>query len=150
MERKEFTPKIKCFLCDGSHWARDYLKRKTLNAMIEEKEQEGETDMGSIQLLGALQVNPKPGTPKTSLLLGMQVKKAKRKRAEIAHTHIDKVTKRKVNLMGKRKQHSKHRKCRGLHPFEASWEKKVKNILAERVTRRQRVSLVIEYLVRWK
>ncbi|KAL6329104.1 hypothetical protein AAG906_007650 [Vitis piasezkii] len=83
---------------------------KTLNAMIEEKEQEGETDMGSIQLLGALQVNPKPGTPKTSLLLGVQVKKAKRKQAEIAHTHIDKVTKRKVNLMGKRKQHSKHRK----------------------------------------
>ena len=37
VERKEFTPKIKCFLCDGSHWARDYLKRKTLNAMIEEE-----------------------------------------------------------------------------------------------------------------
>ena len=64
MERKEFTPKIKCFLCDGSHWARDYLKRKTLNAMIEEKEQEGETHMGSIQLPG------------------VQVKKAKRKRVK--------------------------------------------------------------------
>ncbi|RVW91021.1 hypothetical protein CK203_044152 [Vitis vinifera] len=27
-ERKEFTPKIKCFLCDGPHWARDCPKRK--------------------------------------------------------------------------------------------------------------------------
>ena len=48
VEKKEFMPKIKCFLCDGSHWARDYLKMKTLNAMIKEKEQEGETHMGSI------------------------------------------------------------------------------------------------------
>ena len=63
---------------------------------------------------------------------------------------MDKVTKGKVNSMGKRKQHSKHRKCRGLHPSEASREKEVKNFLAERVTRRQRVSPLIEYLVRWK
>ncbi|RVW49005.1 hypothetical protein CK203_081011 [Vitis vinifera] len=31
-----------CFLCDGPHWARDCPKRKALNAMIEEKEQEGD------------------------------------------------------------------------------------------------------------
>ncbi|KAL6326640.1 hypothetical protein AAG906_009766 [Vitis piasezkii] len=37
-ERKEFTPKIKCFLCDGPHWARDCPKRKALSAMIEERE----------------------------------------------------------------------------------------------------------------
>ena len=37
-KRKEFTPKIKCFLCDSPHWARDCPKRKTLNAMIEERE----------------------------------------------------------------------------------------------------------------
>ncbi|RVW35628.1 hypothetical protein CK203_106306 [Vitis vinifera] len=42
------------------------------------------------------------------------------------------------------------REGRGLHPSEASWEKEVKNILAKRVTRRQGVPLVIEYLVRWK
>ena len=106
--------------------------------------------MGSMQLLGALQVNPKPSTPKTSLLSGAQVKEAKREQAEVARTHMDEVTKGKVNSMGKRKQHSKPRKCRGLHPSKASREKKVKNILAERVTRRQRVHLVIEYLVRWK
>ena len=74
--RKKFTPKIKCFLCDGPHWARDCLKRKALSAMIEEREQEDETHMGSMQLLGALQFNPKPSTPETSLLAGVQVKES--------------------------------------------------------------------------
>ena len=37
-ERKEFTPKIKCFMCDGPYWARDCTKRKALSAMIEERE----------------------------------------------------------------------------------------------------------------
>ncbi|KAJ9675437.1 hypothetical protein PVL29_024382 [Vitis rotundifolia] len=149
-ERKEFTPKIKCFLCDGPHWARDCPKRKALSAMIEEREQEDEAHMGSMQLLGALQFNPKPSTPKTSLLSRVQVKGAKGERAEVARTHMDEVTKGKVNSMGKRKQHSKHQKRTGLHPSEASREKKVKNILAERVTRRQGVPPVIEYLVQWK
>ncbi|KAJ9678514.1 hypothetical protein PVL29_020638 [Vitis rotundifolia] len=149
-ERKEFTPRIKCFLCDGPHWARDCPKRKVLSAMIEEMEQEDEAHMGSMQLLGALQFNPKPSTPKTSLLSGVQVKEVKGERAEVARTHMEAVTKGKVNSMGKRKQHSKHQKRTGLHPSEASREKEVKNILAERVTRRQRVPPVIEYLVRWK
>ncbi|KAJ9702781.1 hypothetical protein PVL29_004490 [Vitis rotundifolia] len=149
-ERKEFTPKIKCFLCDGPHWARDCPKRKALSAMIEEMEQEDEAHMGSMQLLGALQFNPKPSTPKTSLLSGVQVKEVKGERAEVARTHMEAVTKGKVNSMGKRKQHSKHQKRTGLHPSEASQEKEVKNILAERVTRRQGVPPVIEYLVRWK
>nr|CAN74380.1 hypothetical protein VITISV_007943 [Vitis vinifera] len=65
--RKEFTPKIKFFMCDGPHWARDCLKRKTLNAMIEEMEQEDEAHMSSMKLLGALQVNLKLGAPKSSL-----------------------------------------------------------------------------------
>ena len=92
-ERKEFTPKIKCFLCDNPHWAWDCPKRKALSAMIEEREQEGETHMGSMQLLGALQFNPKLGTLKTSLLSGVQVKEAKGERVEVAHTHMDEVTK---------------------------------------------------------
>ena len=144
---KEFTPKIKCFLCDGPHWAQDCPKRKTLSAMIEEREQEDKAHMSLMQSLGALQVNPKPNTPKTSLLLGVQVKKAKGEQTKVACTLMDKVTKEKVNSMGKRKQHSKHRKCRCLQPSEASREKEVKNILAERVTRRQGVLHVIEYLV---
>ena len=61
-----------------------------------------------------------------------------------------KVTKGKVNSMGKRKQHSKNRKRMVLLPSEASREKEIKNILAERVTRRQGVPPMIEYLVRWK
>ena len=80
----------------------------------------------------------------------MQVKEAKGKRVEVAHTHMDEVTKGKVNSMGKRKQHSKHQKCMSLHPSIASRENEVKNILAERVTRRQGVPPVIEYLVQWK
>ena len=71
--------------------------------MIEEREQENEAHIGSMQLLGALQVNPKPSTPKTSLLSRVQVKQAKGERAQVARTHIDKVTKGKVKLMGKRK-----------------------------------------------
>ena len=38
VKMKEFTPKIKCFLCDGPHWARDCPKRKALSAMIEKRE----------------------------------------------------------------------------------------------------------------
>ena len=117
--------------------------------MIKEREQEDKVHMGLMQLLGALQVNLKPNTPSTSLLSRVQVNEAKRERTEVARTHMDKVTKGKVNLMGKRKQHSKHRKCKGLHPSEASREE-VKNILVEWVTRRQRVPPMIEYLVRWK
>ena len=88
--------------------------------------------------------------PKISLLSGVQVNEAKGERVEVARTYIDKVTKGKVNLMGKRKQHSKHQKCRDLHPSEASQEKEVKNILAKWVIKRQGVPLVIEYLIRWK
>ena len=99
--------------------------------MIEEKEQEDKAHMGLMQLLGALQVNPKPSTPKTFLLSGVQVNEAKGERAKVAHTHMDKVTKEKVNSIGKRKQHFKHRKHKGLHPFQASQEKEVKNILVE-------------------
>ena len=113
-------PKIKCFLCDGLHWARDCPKRKALSAMIKERELEDEAHMGSIQLLGALQFDPKPSMPKTSLLSRVQVKEAKGERVEVARTYIDKVTKGKMNLMGKRKQYSKHQKCRDLHPSEAS------------------------------
>ena len=65
--------------------------------MIEEREQEDKAHMGSIQRLSALQFNPKPSTPKTSLLSGVQVKEAKGERVEVARTHMDKVTKRKVN-----------------------------------------------------
>ena len=60
--------------------------------MIEKREQEDEAHMGSMQLLGALQVNPNPSTPKTSLLSRVQVNEAKGEQTEIARTHMDKVT----------------------------------------------------------
>ena len=37
-KNKDFTLKIKCFLYDSPHWAKDYPKRKTLSVMIEENE----------------------------------------------------------------------------------------------------------------
>ncbi|RVW27270.1 hypothetical protein CK203_103098 [Vitis vinifera] len=43
--------------------------------------------------------------------LNVAARSQKGSRAEVAHTHMDKVTKEKVNSMGKRKQHSKHQKC---------------------------------------
>ena len=64
--------------------------------MIEEMEQEDEAHMSSMKLLGALQVNLKLGAPKSSLSR-VQVKEAKGEWAEVAHTHMDKVTKGKVN-----------------------------------------------------
>ena len=64
---------------------------------------------------------------------------------------MEEVTEGKVNSMGKRKQHSKHRKRTGLHPSEASREKEVKSILVEWVVpRKQGVPPVIEYQVQLK
>ena len=34
-KHKDFKRKTNCFLCDGTHWARECPKRKALNAMIE-------------------------------------------------------------------------------------------------------------------
>ena len=45
-KRKEFTLKIKCFLCDNPHWSRDCPKRKALRAIIKKKEHENEAYMG--------------------------------------------------------------------------------------------------------
>ena len=71
--------------------------------MIEEMEQEDEAHVSSMQLLGALQVKPKPSTPKTFLLSGVQVNEVKKEQAKVACIYMDKVTKGKVNSMGKRK-----------------------------------------------
>ncbi|RVW96756.1 hypothetical protein CK203_026068 [Vitis vinifera] len=44
-------------------------KRKALNAMIEEKEQEGDAKVGSLQLLNALKAKPMPKTPQSKGLM---------------------------------------------------------------------------------
>lgn len=55
--RDNSKPRNNCFLCDGSHWIRDCLKRKVLNVMtttFEEQVSEGNKDssqVGSMQLL---------------------------------------------------------------------------------------------------
>ncbi|RVW71430.1 Retrovirus-related Pol polyprotein from transposon 17.6 [Vitis vinifera] len=67
--RKELRPRTNCFLCDGPHWARDYPKRKALNVMIKEKEQEGDAKVGSLQLLNSLKGKPMPKTPQSKGLM---------------------------------------------------------------------------------
>ncbi|KAL6316722.1 hypothetical protein AAG906_019653 [Vitis piasezkii] len=61
------------------------------------REGRDEAHMGSMMLLGALQVNPKPSMPKTFLLLGVQVKEAKEECLEkVLETHRE-VSKRGNN-----------------------------------------------------
>ncbi|XP_060674828.1 uncharacterized protein LOC132804444 [Ziziphus jujuba] len=58
--KPEFKPKENCFLCDGPHWARDCPKRKSLSAMLEERETQEHTQMGCLQLLNSLKASPIP------------------------------------------------------------------------------------------
>ena len=56
----ESRPKLKCFLCDGPHLTRECPKRKALSTLIEKSEKTMEdARLGSIQMIGALQVMPK-------------------------------------------------------------------------------------------
>ena len=56
----ESTPKLNCFLCDGPHLTRECSKRKSLRTLIEKSEKTMEdARLGSIQMIGALQVMPK-------------------------------------------------------------------------------------------
>ena len=59
-KQRESTPKLKCFLCDGPHLTKECRKRKALNTLIEKSEKTIEdARLGSIQMIGALQVMPK-------------------------------------------------------------------------------------------
>ena len=59
-KQRESAPKLKCFLCDGPHLARECPKRKALSALIKKKEKTMEdARLGSIQMIDALQVMPK-------------------------------------------------------------------------------------------
>ena len=56
-KQRESTPKLKCFLCDGSHLTRECPKRKALGTLIEKSEKTMEdARLGSIQMIDALQV----------------------------------------------------------------------------------------------
>ena len=59
-KQRESTQKLKCFLCDGPHLTRECPKRKALSTLIEKSEKTMEdARLGSIQMIGALQVMPK-------------------------------------------------------------------------------------------
>ena len=57
----ESAPRLRCFICDGSHLIRVCLKREALKALIKknEKKEEEEARLSSIQMLGTLQFMPK-------------------------------------------------------------------------------------------
>ena len=59
-KQRESMPKLKCFLCDGPHLTRECPKRKALSTLIEKSEKTMEdARLGSIQMIGTLQVMPK-------------------------------------------------------------------------------------------
>ena len=140
-KQRESTPKLKCFLCDGQHLTRECPKRKALSALIEKNEKTTEDAcLGSIQMIGALQVMPK-ASPQGSEA-GEQ--------AEVANPHGDKILKGKEKSVRKKARHSRPRQNGYQQKVESSREKEVETILAERVTRKHGVPPVREYLVRWK
>ena len=140
-KQRESAPKLKCFLCNGSHLTRECPKRKALNALIEKSEKTMEdARLGSIQMLGALQVMPK-ASPQGSET-GEQ--------AEVASPCRNNILKGKEKSMGKKARHSRPRPNGYQKKVESSREKEVETILAERVTRKHGVPPMREYLVRWK
>ena len=140
-KQRESAPKLKCFLCDGPYLARECPKRKSLSALIEKNEKTTEdARLGSIQMIGALQVMPKASLQGSEV--GEQV--------EVASPHRDKIIKGKERSVGKKGRHSRPRQNGYQQKAESSWEKEVETILAEQVTRKHGVPLVREYLVQWK
>ena len=140
-KQRESAPKLKCFLCDGPHLIRECPKRKALSALIERNENvEEDARLGSIQMIGALQVMPK-ANPQGSEV-GEQT--------EVASPYGDKILKGKEKSVGKKARHSRPRQNGHQQKAESSREKEVETILAERVTRKHGVPPMREYLVRWK
>ena len=140
-KQQESTPKLKCFLCDGPHLTRECPKRKALSALIKKnKKTEEDARLGSIQMIGALQVIPK-ASPQGSEA-GEQ--------AKVASPRDDKILKGKKKSMGKKGRRSRPRQNKYQQKAESSREKEVETILAEQVTRKQGVPPVREFLVRWK
>ena len=64
-KKKEFMPSTNYFLCDSPHWAHDCPKRKTLNAMIKEKEKKGDVHVRSMQLLNTIKAKSVPEAPQS-------------------------------------------------------------------------------------
>ena len=68
----------------------DCPKRKALNAMIEENENEGDAQVGSLQLLNALKAKPIPKTPQSKGLMYVEALvngKATKARVDTGATH---------------------------------------------------------------
>ena len=83
-----------------SHLTRECPKRKTLSALIKKNETTEEDErLGSIQMIGALQVMPK---------VSLQGSEAG-EQAEVANQCRDKILKDKEKSVGKKRRHSRPR-----------------------------------------
>ena len=121
--------------------ARECPKRKALSALIQKNEKTTkDASLGSIQMIGALQVITKASLKGSEA--GEEV--------EVASPHGDKILKVKEKSVGKKARHSGPQPNGYRQKYESSREKEVETILAERVTRKHGVPPMREYLVRWK
>nr|CAN67852.1 hypothetical protein VITISV_020215 [Vitis vinifera] len=142
-KQKEFTPKTNCFLCDGPHWARDYPKRKALNVMIKEKEQEGDAKVGSLQLLNSLKGKPMPKTPQSKGLMYVEAfvnGKATKALVDTGATHnfVSEDEARRLELQASKEggwlkavnlaAKPSHGVVRGMTMHIGSWERRVKAV----------------------
>ena len=54
-KHREFVPRLRCFICNGPHLARECPKKETLYGLIKKsKKEEEEPLLGSMQMLGVL------------------------------------------------------------------------------------------------
>ena len=93
-KQQESAPKLKCFICDGQHLARECPKREALSTLIKKSEKVEEVArIGSMQMLNALQVMTKASSQGSEP--GEQ--------AEVAIPHGDEILKSKDKSIGKKR-----------------------------------------------
>ena len=92
-KQREFALRLRCFISEGLHLARECPKRKALNGLIKKIEnEEEEACLGSMLMLGALQVMSKTSSQGSGA----------GKKAEVANPCGEVILKGKEKLVGKR------------------------------------------------
>ena len=99
-KQREFTPRLRCFICDGPHLERECPKREALNKLIKKGENEEKAHLSSMQMLGAIQFMSKASLQGSKV--GEQVK--------VGSPRGDRILKGKEKSVGQRGQHSNPQK----------------------------------------